>query len=73
LLETSEQKAAAITSTRLTFGALDAGGILIPFQDLIFLKPVATGSFGRVIEGKLRGSDERVAIKELNDTVRSRF
>ena len=40
---------------------------MIPLDSIIITKHIATGSFGRVSEGSIRGVDGRVAVKELND------
>jgi serine/threonine protein kinase len=70
LLSKEDLKAAkAVAATKSRFGQLNADGIIIPFQYLVFKKHIASGSFGRVIEGSLQGIDGKVAIKELNDTV----
>jgi serine/threonine protein kinase len=60
-----------MASTKRAFGELNSDGIIIPADQLIFDKHIASGSFGRVVQGTIKGTDTKVAIKQLNDDVGS--
>jgi hypothetical protein len=54
------RSSAAVASTKRAFGQINADGIIIPAHHLVFNKHIASGSFGRVMQGTITGTDMKV-------------